>query len=161
MSAEQGDVERLTGKPFVAWPTQYDAVVSVGLGTNNKDQLVGHLMGLMQMDEKLVQLQGGAQGPLLTLDNIFAKLKDLQQAMGIKSADYYTDPAQQAQGPALPEQESEQRDPAIVREQIRGKTAENVAHIRGEYALAGKRPTLVPDRAGIYDPMMENLHGQA
>ena len=141
--AEQEDVERLTGKPFVPWPTTYDTNVSVGLGTNNKDQLVGHLMQLSQMYEQIIKMQQGINGPLVTAVNVYEVLKRLPEAMGLKG-DFFTDPAQmQQQQPE--QQEPPQPDPTkLATEKMRGDSAEKVAHIRGEYALAAKQPQIVP-----------------
>jgi hypothetical protein len=98
--AKPEDVAKLTGA-FVPWPTDYDMTVTVGLGTNNKDQLVGHLMALIQLDKEIVQLQGGLQGPLLTAANVHEKLKKLTEAMGLKGNDrYYTDPENAPTPPA-------------------------------------------------------------
>lgn len=110
--ASEADVAKLRGQ-FVPWPTDYDANVSVGLGTNNKDQLVGHLMALSQIDDKIVQLQQGLNGPLLTAANVYEKLKDIVQAMGIKNDRYYTNPedAQQQQQPQ-PQQPEEPQGPS-------------------------------------------------
>ncbi len=94
--ADPADVERLRGKPFVPWPTNYDATVGVGLGTNNKDQLVGHLMALSQMYEKIIGLQQGLQGPLVTAANVYEVMKRLPEAMGLKG-DFFTDPSQAQQ----------------------------------------------------------------
>ena len=103
--ADPADVERFRGS-FVPWPTEYDMTVSVGLGTNNKDQLIGHLMALAQMQEKIITMQGGVQGPLVTADNVHEVCKKLTEAMGLKGGDrYFTDPAQQ---PALPTVEQPQ-----------------------------------------------------
>jgi hypothetical protein len=86
-----------------AWRDSMDMTVSVGVGNGNKDQIVAHMMALLQLDEKLVQFQGGANGPLVTLDNIYAKLKLLVQGIGIRGIEaYYTDPASQAQAPQQP-----------------------------------------------------------
>jgi hypothetical protein len=107
--ADKQDVIKLRGE-FVPWPQEYDMTVSVGLGTNNKDQTVNHVMTLLQLDEKIIQMQGGLEGPLVTAANLHEKLKLLTQAMGFKGNDrYYTDPSQQqammppeAQEPAGP-----------------------------------------------------------
>lgn len=99
------EVTKLCGS-FVPWPTDYDTTVSVGLGTNNKDQLVGHLMGLLQMDQSIVALQKGINGPLLTAPNIYEKLKRLTEAMGLKGTKYYTDPAD-----AQTQPQQQQEDP--------------------------------------------------
>ncbi len=139
--ADQEDVARLTGG-FVPWPTDYDANVSVGLGTNNKDQLVAHLNALMQVDEKIIQLQQGLNGPLLTAENVYEKLKRLCEAMGLKGGSYYTDPANaQQQQPQEPPQ-----DP-LASDKIKAETDIEKAKIKQETDLqiaAMKQPP-VPD----------------
>lgn len=145
--AEPAEVERLTGKPFVPWPTQYDAVVSVGLGTNNKDQLVGHIMSLLQLDAEIVQLQGGVSGPILTAENIYAKLKKLPEAMGLKGDAYYTDPANAQAAP-----QGEQDDP-LAEPRMKAETEIAKEHIRQDGKLAveqmRQQPVVVPIAAGM------------
>lgn len=163
---EPGEMIRLRGKWVEVdptdWKTGYDMTVSVGLGSNNKDQVIGHLMQLMQLDEKIIELQGGIQGPLLTAANIYEKLKRVVEAMGLKGIDkYYTDPGemqqqQQAEQPQQPRVDQTK----VITEQMRGKTAENVAHIRGEYALAAKQPQFVPVPVPTA-PAMEDVYAQA
>jgi hypothetical protein len=144
---DQREVIRLRGKWVEVdpsdWKTNYDMTVSVGLGSNNKDQLVGQLQMLMGLDAQLAQAQGGMNGPILTWDNVFAKLKKLQEAVGLKGDSYYTDPAEQQQAPAQPEEDNSGQV-ELQKEQIKGQTAENVAHIRGQYQMAAKEPQLVP-----------------
>ena len=128
--ADPEDVSRLTGKPFVPWPTTWDTNVSVGLGNNNKDQLVGHIMALLQLDQSIVALQGGVQGPLLTAENIYAKLKLLPNAMGIKDSTFYTDPSDaQQQQP-----EEEQPDP-MAEMQMKAETEIGKAQIKADTDL--------------------------
>jgi hypothetical protein len=158
---DQKETIRLRGKWVEVdpsdWKTNYDMTVSVGLGTNNKDQLVGQLQMLMQLDAQLAQAQGGMEGPILTWDNVYAKLKKLQEAVGLKGDKYYTDPAQQEAQQAQQPPQPPQPDPTkIATEQMKGQTAENVAHIRGQYQLAAKEPQLVPVPVdtNTIDPMM-------
>lgn len=106
-NASPDEVKRLLNS-FVPWPSDYDTTVSVGLGTNNKDQLVGHLMGLLQLDQSIVQLQRGVNGPLLTAANIYEKLKRLPEAMGLKGT-FYSDPSQM---PPQPQGGAEQQGPS-------------------------------------------------
>ncbi len=171
---EQGEFIRLRGQWVEVdpsdWKTGYDMTVSVGLGSNNKDQLVGQIMQLMQVDEKIIQLQQGIDGPLLTAANIYEKLKRLVEAMGLKGVNkYYTDPAQQQ--PQMEQQPEEaQPDPNAARaqmelekERMRGESAANVAHIRGQYQT--KPPEIVPVpvqgvQPGMVDPnMMGDMYG--
>jgi hypothetical protein len=76
-----------------AWADGFDMSVSVGLGTGNKDQAAAHMMALLQLDQQIIMLQKGIQGPLVTGENLFNKLEKLVQAMGLHSVDpYYSDP---------------------------------------------------------------------
>lgn len=127
--ADPADVERLRGKPFIPWPTDYDTNVSVGLGTNNKDQLVGHLMALSQMYERIIALQQGIQGPLVTAANVYEVMKRLPEAMGLKG-DFFTDPSQQQ---ALPPQE-EPVDP-LAEPKLKAETDIAEARIKQETEL--------------------------
>ena len=70
-----------------------DLTVTVGLGTGNRDQQVMTLLRLLELDEKIIALQGGASGPLVTARHVYNKLKKLVEAAGLKSAEsYYSDP---------------------------------------------------------------------
>lgn len=137
--AEPEEVERLTNKPFIPWPTDYDMSVNVGLGTNNKDQLMGHYMALMGINEKIIQLQQGIEGPFLTPENIYALLKKVPEAMGLKG-NYYTDPAQaeqQAPEPQAPPQPS----PDAV---LRAETELAKEDKRTEREMMKQAPEVVP-----------------
>jgi hypothetical protein len=138
------EVERVTGKPFVPWPTSYDRNVSVGLGTNNKDQIIGQLQLLLQVQQQIVETQGGVQGPLVTLDNIHETLKSLQAAMNIKG-DHFTDPGDVENQPP-PEEEPEQ-DP-LAGERMRQETELAKEGMRQETELTKEQmrqqPVVVP-----------------
>jgi hypothetical protein len=91
------------------WKTGYDMSVAVGLGSGNRDQQVGQLNQLIALDREIIQLQGGVEGPILTLPNIYEKLKRLVEAMGLKGVDnYYTDPEKEGEQPQQPEADPEQ-----------------------------------------------------
>lgn len=95
--SEKNEVVRLRGKWVNvdprAWANGFDMSVSVGLGTGNKDQQVAHMMALLQLDQQIIMLQKGIQGPLVTGENLFHKLEKLVQAMGMPSVEpFYSDP---------------------------------------------------------------------
>ena len=99
----KGEVIKLRGKwvPMnpAEWRDDYDLSVTVGLGTGNRDQQVSQMMQLIQLDSQIIQLQGGANGPLLTMPNVYEKLKTLVEAMGHKGVEnFYTDPASEHDG---------------------------------------------------------------
>lgn len=144
--ADPADVQRLRNKPFVPWPTEYDTNVSVGLGTNNKDQLVGHLMALSQMYEKVIQLQGGVQGPLVTVQNVYEVLKRLPEAMGLKGDFFNAPPAPEQQG-MQPEQPQE--DP-LAEAKIKADAEIRKAEIKAAADIEIERMRL---QAGMVGPM--------
>jgi len=134
---EQKEKIRLRGKWVDvdprAWADGFDMSVSVGLGTGNKDQQVAHMMALMQLDQQIVMLQKGVQGPLLTASNIYKKLEKLTQAMGMHSVEpYYSDPespkmqaALQAQPPPPPTTEMAQMAAIQMQGQVEQGKAQN------------------------------------
>ena len=76
------------------WNAEMDMSISVGLGTGNRDQMAAQIMNLMAIQEKIVTLQGGASGPLITMENIYKTLEKYVEAVGLKQVDMYaTDPA--------------------------------------------------------------------
>lgn len=83
------------------WNEQMNVTVTVGLGTGNKDQQLGHLMTVLQIQQQAIARQGGADGPLVTLTNVYNTVKRICENAGLKTADpYFTDPGTKA--PPLP-----------------------------------------------------------
>lgn len=75
------------------WQDQMDVTVTVGLGTGNKDQQLGHLMMILQIQrEAMASL--GPQNPLVGLENIYHTLEKICENAGLKTVDpYFQDPA--------------------------------------------------------------------
>jgi hypothetical protein len=93
---DKKEVIRLRGKWVemdpADWKEHYDMSVSVGLGTGNREQQVGQLTNLLNLDKEIIQLQGGANGPIVTMENVYEKLKRCR-GDGLKGIEsYYTDP---------------------------------------------------------------------
>jgi len=88
------------------WNSRSDMTVSVGLGTGDKQQQFGIINQLLLLDQKIVELQGGVNGPLVTAPNIYAKLEKLVEAAGYKNVTaFYTDPRNQPPQPPKPSPE--------------------------------------------------------
>jgi hypothetical protein len=88
----------LKGDPTI-WRNDYKFCVQVGLGSQDKDLDMARLMTLLDVDQKIIAMQGSAQGPLVSLNNVYAKLHKLVIASGLKNPDlYYSNPANY-QGP--------------------------------------------------------------
>ncbi|CAB4126117.1 hypothetical protein UFOVP73_42 [uncultured Caudovirales phage] len=98
---DKEDVIRLRGQ-WVAvdpreWRNGFDCTINVGLGTGNKDQLVGHLSMLAQHQ------QAGMAIGIATPENLYQTAAELTKAMGFKSVDkFFTDPAKAAPQPPKP-----------------------------------------------------------
>jgi hypothetical protein len=74
------------------WNEQMDVTVTVGLGTGNKDQQLGHLMMILQVQQQALQ-QLGPGNPLVGLDNIYNTLARICENAGLKSpGPYFKDP---------------------------------------------------------------------
>lgn len=91
---------RLTGKWVPMDPRQWrnsmHVNVSVGLGTGNRDQILAHLMQILQTQQQIVMLQKGVSGPLVTAQNVYDVLAKLTENAGFKES-FFTDPSAQGQ----------------------------------------------------------------
>lgn len=77
-----------------SWKHSFELTVAVGLGTGNKDKMIGQLQSILQMQTQAITMQGGITGPLITGQNIFQTAKHLIQTMGFKAvSDFITDPS--------------------------------------------------------------------
>lgn len=148
--ADEQEVATVTGKPFAPWPTEHDTNVSVGLGNNNKDQQVGHIMALLQLDEKIIGLQQGLNGPLLRAEHIHEKLKRLVEAMGLKGVDgYYADPMKDAEQAQQQPQPQEPPEDPLAEPRMKQETELAKAQIKRETDL---EVAAMKQAAPVYDP---------
>lgn len=74
------------------WRQDMPVTVSVGLGTGNRDQILQHLMQVVQLQGSIVQQQGGVGGPLVYAHNVYDALQALQENAGFKSS-FFADPS--------------------------------------------------------------------
>ncbi len=156
--ADKSEVIRLRGKWIEMdprdWRAGYDMSVAVGLGTGNRDQQVGQLLQMLEMDERIIQMQGGVEGPIVTLANVYEKLKRLVEAQGMKGVEmYYTDPAAEEEQPQEPEQPDEmamveqQSQIEIEKARVKANADIEIARIKAEadIVIAGMAQGIMPD----------------
>ena len=107
------------------WSTQMDVSINVGLGTGNKDQMLLHLQNLLSIQVQAIRMQGGIDGPLVTLENVYNTLAKLVENAGLKSADpYFTAPGARPAMPAPPQPApATSPDPAVVAVQQQAQVA--------------------------------------
>jgi len=93
---QQERIIRVSGAPLQADPAQWKndmtVTVSVGLGTGNKDQIMSHLMALLNVQQQIVMGQQGMQGPLVYAKNIYETVGRLSENAGFKTNFAVTDP---------------------------------------------------------------------
>jgi hypothetical protein len=95
------------------WESNFDMTINVGLGTGNKDQMLMHLQNILGIQAQAIQLQGGADGPLVTLENIHATVTKLVENAGLKNPEsFFSDPKK-----AQPQQPKPDPEMAKVQQQ--------------------------------------------
>jgi hypothetical protein len=99
------------------WREDMPLSVSVGLGTGNRDQILQHLMQVIQLQGTIVQQQQGVGGPLVYPQNVFDALKALQENAGFKSS-FFADPSQ-GPPPGTPPPPPKPPDPAAMQAQAK------------------------------------------
>ena len=104
------------------WRQEMPISVSVGLGTGNRDQILAHLMQIIQLQGTIVQQQQGVGGPLVYAQNVYDALKALQENAGFKSS-FFADP-RQGPPPGSPPPPPPQPDPEMLKAQAKIKQEE-------------------------------------
>ena len=122
------------------WRDRTDMTVSVGLGTGDKQQTLAQLMSIAGLQEKIVALQGGAQGPIVTLPNIYETCSQIVENAGLKSPSFFTDPVDPQTGqmrempPPPPDPMAAQAQAALAIEQA--KLAQQERKVQADIELA-------------------------
>jgi hypothetical protein len=98
-----------------AWGARNDLTVHVGVGSGGREQELAALNMVADRQAQLVQAQGGTDGPLVKLENIYNTAKRLVELAGLKSPDlYFTEPPKE--DPNAPPQ-PDAPDPEMVKAQ--------------------------------------------
>jgi hypothetical protein len=91
-----------------AWNAEMDVAINVGLGTGNKDQQLAHLMAVWDKQLQAMQVQGGPDGPMVTLQHMYETARKIVENAGLKSAEqFFADPSQAPPPPPKPDPEME------------------------------------------------------
>ena len=126
------------------WQDQMDVTVTVGLGTGNKDQQLGHLMMILQIQrEAMAQL--GPGNPLVGLENIYNTLQKICENAGLKTVNpYFQDPGS-AQASAFAEAmagEPASAPPGPRAVAAEGKAQADLVRAQNEPAIARQQALL-------------------
>jgi hypothetical protein len=90
-----------------SWGQRNDMTCEVGVGSSGRAQDLAAMNVVIDKQTQAVQMQGGAQGPLVTMGNLYAAAIRLTQKAGIKNAEaFWTDPANAQMPPPQPNAEA-------------------------------------------------------
>lgn len=122
-----------------SWGSRLDMTIEIGAGAGGQEAELQRLIGLMEVIDRLVEKQGGVNGPFVDAKNVYnAVVKYLERGLRLKSADpYITDPEE------APPQEP-QPDPAVMEveakaEEMRMKFAMQQAEAEQKAALESEK----------------------
>jgi hypothetical protein len=83
------------------WRPREALAVHVGVGSSERSRDLAVQAQAIGLTEKVVQLQGGIEGPFVTEQNVYNRLRAFSRAIGEKSPElYWSDPAQTPPPPA-------------------------------------------------------------
>jgi hypothetical protein len=93
---QQERIIRVSGAPLQADPAQWKhdmtVTVNVGLGTGNRDQILSHLMALLNIQQQIIMGQQGMSGPLVYAKNVYDTVAKVSENAGFKTNFAVTDP---------------------------------------------------------------------
>jgi hypothetical protein len=95
------------------WPDDMELSVDV-VGIGNREQAIGHLALVGNLQEKLIALQGGrAEGPFVTAENIANGAQKLAETLGYKTPGLFFQPADKVmEASAMPAAPASQPPPS-------------------------------------------------
>lgn len=115
------------------WKDRMDVSASVGIGLGSKTQQAMTAKMLLEIDQQIIQMQGGVDGPIVKLDNVYNKLCKLVEAAGWKTPDpYYTDPKDYVAPPPKPPTPEQQ----VHMKELESKSTQAVAQADAAKAKA-------------------------
>lgn len=89
-----------------SWNADMDVTVTVGLGHGTQQEKVQMAMMRLSLMEKVIQYQGGIDGPFITAPQVHKHLEDVYIASGARSSEtYVTKPKGQIKTPKKPSPE--------------------------------------------------------
>ncbi len=119
-----------------SWNDQMGLTINVGLGTNNKDQMLAHLAAIAAKQEQIL-MQLGPNNPLCTLENYYHTLAKMVENGGFRSPDpFFTDPSKSPTPPQPPSnphagaQVQAQTD--LQKEQMRLQAEPQIEQLKGQ-----------------------------
>lgn len=132
------------------WNDQYDVTIEVGLGTGNKRGEMQFMQQLIQLSQQIIGMQGGVNGPILTLQNVYGQIKGLVEAGGFKNVEtFFTDPGNQPYNPP------QQQDPKAQAQQQMLAAKTNIEQIKAQTSIQTEQ---MRSRSAVDIQQMKEMH---
>jgi len=114
-----------------AWPEREALSVHVGVGSSERDRNLGVQAQALALTEKVVGMQGGIEGPFVTAQNVYNRLRAFSRAVGEKSPElYWSDPAQAPAPPVEHPDNGAQLEAAKIAAKAQGDRARAAAEVQ-------------------------------
>lgn len=154
-------IAQLLGKWVPVDPTRWHErtamTVEVGLGASGKDMEIAAMDKIIGSMAAIVQEQGGAQGPIVTMQNVYKAATDQAKKLGMKTPEeYYSDPSQAQPQPPKPDpemmkvqgeqqlaQQKQQGDMAATQAKQQGDMQVEAAKLQSEERMAQFKANLL------------------
>lgn len=109
---KNGRVLPVKGKPVLfnprLWNEEMEVNISIGSASGTREMEMQHLLNMAQVQEKIVLLQGGAQGPIVTMKNLYETAVKIAGAAGFhNAATFVSDPETTPAPPPKPDPDVE------------------------------------------------------
>lgn len=115
------------------WAERVSMTVEVGLGAAGKDAELAAANQISLDVKNIVEVQGGAQGPIVTLQDVYNLAIDKAKKLGVKDPErYYTDPSS-PEGQQAQQAMAQRPNPDVMK--IQGEQQLQQAKQQGEMAL--------------------------
>lgn len=89
-----------------AWAERNQMAIQIGLGSAGRREELANMGQILGLQEKIVTMQGGAQGPIVTLTDVYNAVQRFTTKMGEKAPErFFSDPAQTPPPPPKPSPE--------------------------------------------------------
>lgn len=118
-----------------SWNVNMDVTINVGIGHGTREQKMLGLRMLLEMLEKAVAYQGGAQGPLVDLEGLYNAAKKFIQELGFKDAEQFINDPSTPEAQMALMQQMNQPDPEAQKEQVRAQTEMQKAQLQSQTDL--------------------------
>jgi len=118
------------------WNERQALTVHVGVGSANRGQDLDVANAALGLTEKVIDMQGGLQGPFVTEANVYNRLKAFSRAMGEKDpSQFWTDPTPAPGAPPAPPAPPKP-SPEMVKAQADAQLAQGKAQSEAQLAAA-------------------------